>query len=204
MSFGKWLKEVRQKRGVTQKALAHACGVSNTYISRLEHELNHTKHGVPTRPALEIVDAIARSLDVSREEARVNAGYSASTPQHGFGQWLLEARIRRGLSQEKLAELCDVTAAYISLLEHEGKSKQASPVHASVAVVDKIARALEVPYEEARLAAGYVPPEMVVLATHELDIVRELRALPVGVQLDVEAEIEALYQRYTKVKELST
>lgn len=37
--FGRRLREIRQKRGVTQQALADVAGMSLTYISNMEHGL---------------------------------------------------------------------------------------------------------------------------------------------------------------------
>lgn len=202
MSFGKWLKEARRCRGLTQAALASACDVSDTYISRLENEHDRTKRGDPVRPALEIVDGLAGALGVSIEEARLVAGYAPAPPLVGFGVWLRDERLKRGMTQEELAELCGVTAAYISLLEHEVEGRErGAGYRASAGVIDKLARAIGVSYEEARAAAGYGPPEMIPLAAHEADLLKEFRALPLSVQLDVEAEVEALYRRHSKAKE---
>ncbi len=41
---------------------------------------------------------------------------------------------------------------------------------------------------------------MVARAAHEVDLIKELRALPPSVQADVGAEVEALYRRHAKDK----
>jgi transcriptional regulator with XRE-family HTH domain len=58
-SFGKWLRETRIKRDMTQAQLAQSIGVTHSYISHLEHGDFLTKEGTPTRPASALIDAIA-------------------------------------------------------------------------------------------------------------------------------------------------
>lgn len=86
MSFGTWLKPRRKQTGLTQKALAEAAnGVcTEQYISNLENKYDVGKGGEPTRPRLEIVDALASALAdaggldraVVQAEARLAAGYA--------------------------------------------------------------------------------------------------------------------------------
>ena len=193
-SFGQWLRGVRRARGLTQGKLARSCGVTKSYVSRLEHELDHTRDGDPVRPSPEVLDRMARALGVPEQVAREAAGHAPAPHRSLFGEWLLWARLGRGLTQEELAGLCDLSAAYVSLLERGGDGGRER--HPSPAVVDRLARALGAAYEEARGAAGYGPPEAVALAVHERELVEKFRALPAYVQLDVEAEIEALHRRH--------
>lgn len=53
--FGQRLREVRQKRNVTQQALADAAGMSLTYISNMEHGLKV--------PSLTTIIRLAVALD---------------------------------------------------------------------------------------------------------------------------------------------
>lgn len=73
--FGKWLRDTRIKCGMTQASLAQSVGVTGSYISHLEHGDFLTREGTPSRPAVEIIDAIAQALGVSSEEARLAAAY---------------------------------------------------------------------------------------------------------------------------------
>ena len=75
-SFGKWLRETRLRSGLSQEELAGHCGVTGSYISRLEHELDHTKSGAPIIPSVEVVDAMAGALGVGLTEVRLAAGYA--------------------------------------------------------------------------------------------------------------------------------
>ena len=160
--FGKWLKETRIKRGVTQALLAQSIGVTGSYISHLEHGDFLTKAGTPCRPAVALVDAMAQALGVPCEKARLAATYASpdQVPQITFGQWVRDARLKSGMSQKTLAQSIGVTDSYISLLEIQGlPTKQGSPIRPSLHLVDAIARTLGKSCEEARLAAGYAPPE---------------------------------------------
>jgi transcriptional regulator with XRE-family HTH domain len=157
--FGKWLRETRIKRGMTQAHLAQSSGVTGSYISHLEHGDFPTREGSPSRPAVAIVDAIADALGVSREEARLAATYASpdQVPQITFGQWLRKARRTRGMSQITLAKNIGVTGSFISLLEIGALTKQGLPIRPALHSVDAIARTLGTSCEEARLAAGYAP-----------------------------------------------
>ena len=47
--FGERLRELRRRKGVTQKQMAQAIGVSSAYLSALEHG----RRGIPTWPLLQ-------------------------------------------------------------------------------------------------------------------------------------------------------
>ncbi len=55
-SFGKVLRELRIKTGVSQEDFAHQCGLHRTYISQLERGLKS--------PSLKSISAMAAALDV--------------------------------------------------------------------------------------------------------------------------------------------
>jgi transcriptional regulator with XRE-family HTH domain len=139
--FGKWLKETRIKRGMTQASLAQSIGVTGSYISHLEHGDFLTKRGIPCRPAVALVDAMAQALGVPCEEARLAAAYASSDQvlQITFGQWVREERLKSGMSQKTLAQSIGVTDSYISLLEVHRASEQGSPIRPSLHLVDAIA-----------------------------------------------------------------
>lgn len=67
-----------------------------------------------------------------------------------FGKLLKDKRIKRGLTQDDLAELADniCTGSYISYLER----KLNSP---AIEIVDKLAEVLNIPRKRARDSAGY-------------------------------------------------
>lgn len=70
-----------------------------------------------------------------------------------FGAWLKEKRKASGMNRAELAEKSRVTRATISLYELD---KVEQPRKSQI---DKIAKALNVPVDEARRAAGYAAPE---------------------------------------------
>lgn len=75
-----------------------------------------------------------------------------------FGNWLATNRKRAGLTQEELGERAGCTRGYISALERGvTESKSQRPIRPDLALVDSIARALQVSQAEARIAAGYAP-----------------------------------------------
>lgn len=77
-----------------------------------------------------------------------------------FGDWLRRKRADVGLSQTELAERAGVSKQYISNLERNLRQPVSNEiVRPSMDVVDRLARALGVPLREARLAAGYAPPD---------------------------------------------
>ena len=78
--------------------------------------------------------------------------------ERSFGDWLRETRTRKGIGVRELAALVEgeCSASYISYLERNVYvSKNGKPTRPSESIVSALAGALEVPINEARLAAGY-------------------------------------------------
>ena len=83
LSFGPWLKQAREKRGLTALALAERAGYSHVTIHNIEHE----KKGVKR----ETVEALANALATDtmtdndrlrlRNEALLAAGFAPETPE---------------------------------------------------------------------------------------------------------------------------
>lgn len=62
------------------------------------------------------------------------------------------------LTQVQLAERVGISANYISALERdEPNARDGSPRRPRIDKIDRIAKALDCPLDEARLAAGYAP-----------------------------------------------
>ena len=77
-----------------------------------------------------------------------------------FGKWLHDWRERAGMKQVELARRLEVSPTYISNLERDiSPSAKTGRPQPSRDFVDRLAKALRVPIAEARLAAGYAPPE---------------------------------------------
>lgn len=105
-----------------------------------------------------------------------------------------------GLSQTELARRVGVSTTYIgNLMRDISPSSKSGKARPKIEVVDRIATQLQVSITEARLAAGYAPPqaeashsplsfEIEKLSLYYRDIPREC-------QLDVLALTEALWKR---------
>jgi transcriptional regulator with XRE-family HTH domain len=88
--------------------------------------------------------------------------YSEKNEKTSFGDWLREARVTRGLGVRELAAIVkdECSASYISYLERNVYSgKNGNPTRPSEPVVAALAKGLNMPLNEARLAAGYNPIE---------------------------------------------
>jgi len=55
--FGKTLSKIRQKKGLSQEALAHSLGLHRTYISQIERGLKS--------PSLKVIKKIASFFETS-------------------------------------------------------------------------------------------------------------------------------------------
>lgn len=76
----------------------------------------------------------------------------------GFGKWLAAKREEARLTQAQLAERSGISPNYVSALEREEPNAlDGSPRRPRIEKVDRMAKALGVSLDEARLAAGYAP-----------------------------------------------
>ncbi|MGI8542059.1 MAG: helix-turn-helix domain-containing protein [Aridibacter sp.] len=76
--------------------------------------------------------------------------------ENTFGKWLNEHRTNARLSQQALGDKTGMSKQYISVLERgEPHALTNKPVTPAVDIVDALAKALDRPIDEARLAAGY-------------------------------------------------
>jgi len=75
MSFGHYLKRLRQSKGLTQKELAELSGFSNAEISKIES-------GERKKPSPDLLKAVAPYLDVPYEVLMTKAGYLEKVINH--------------------------------------------------------------------------------------------------------------------------
>lgn len=61
MTLGEIVKEYREKMGLSQRKFAELSGLSYSYISQLEHNVN-SKNGQPITPSLVSIQQIAKAM----------------------------------------------------------------------------------------------------------------------------------------------
>ncbi len=71
MELGKLIKELRKKRGFTQRQLAQLAGISNSEVKRIED-------GVRKQPSQKVLKKLAKPLGIDYEELLKIAGYYIS------------------------------------------------------------------------------------------------------------------------------
>ncbi|MGB9866744.1 MAG: transcriptional repressor LexA [Bacillota bacterium] len=76
MSFGKYLKSLRERKGFSVRQLALLAGISNGYLSQVETGQRGT-------PSPEILKKLAKPLGVSYEELLRAAGYLSASDRAG-------------------------------------------------------------------------------------------------------------------------
>lgn len=104
MSFGERLRTARENKGMTQKALAEAVGVSQQYYGRFEKG-----EGEPNLKTLELMTVI---LEVSADHL-----ISGDDECKSSGDRLKRIRVARGMTQEKLATVLETGKTTVSNYE---------------------------------------------------------------------------------------
>ena len=109
---------IRQQRESAQKSirdLAKSAGVSNPYLSQIERGLR--------RPSAEILQQIARALEISSETLYVRAGILDGTPPAASS--VPEAIINdERLSNEQKASLLSVYRSFVGVAPESAPSEQ--------------------------------------------------------------------------------
>ena len=80
MSFGKLILTRRKALDLTQAQVAERVGVSVSYISALERAESFGKYERERKPSVEVVDKLAKALQIDGDELRVKAGYAPGQP----------------------------------------------------------------------------------------------------------------------------
>ena len=113
--------------------------------------------------------------------------------QETWGDYLKRSREAAGLTQRELARKSGVGYGSISQYETNFTGSGTSPIRPGEDVVEKLARALGVPLNEARKKAGYSPIET---AQDEFEAFRSyLAELPSETREDALAIIKTLHAR---------
>ena len=110
-SLGEYVREQRVANRLSLRQLADAAGVSNPYLSQIEHGLR--------RPSAEVLQSIAKALRISAENLYVRAGIFS----------LDEAEVRAvevsvladtGLTDRQKQALLDVYTSFRAVNTYEG------------------------------------------------------------------------------------
>jgi transcriptional regulator with XRE-family HTH domain len=109
--LGSFLKEQRQSAKLSLRQLSELAGVSNPYLSQIERGLK--------KPSAEILQQLARGLEVSAETLYVRAGILDERPAPAYeGPSVLEAIAKDpALSDRQRAVLVDVYQSFVGDLQ---------------------------------------------------------------------------------------
>lgn len=85
---------------------------------------------------------------------------SMESKPSSLGAWLREKRLAAGLSLQDVADRAGVSKQYVNTIEREVPHPESKgKPRPTQKVVDGLAKAVGAPIAEARLIAGYAPPE---------------------------------------------
>lgn len=113
-----------------------------------------------------------------------------------FGVWLFDKRRDQHLTQQELARLAGCTKQYISNLERNAPHPVTGALpKVSRKKLDDIAGALGVSLSEARLAAGYAPPERDQRDVGEARLLGYFKEMPQESRFYLEVIAEALWRK---------
>lgn len=107
MTFGEWLRERLNGRGMNNADLARLTELSPTYIGHLVRDFSPNTKSGRVRPSEETVDSIAKALGVPVDEARLAAGYAAvhETASHDLDGVFVSFDSASELTEEEKSEL---------------------------------------------------------------------------------------------------
>ncbi len=98
-----------------------------------------------------------------------------------FGTWLLEKRREKRLTQGQLGERAGLSTSYVSTIERGQRHSTTNAVpRPTEQTVEKLAAALGVDIDDARIAAGYLPKSMSITPTNAVEFIHALETLGVG------------------------
>jgi transcriptional regulator with XRE-family HTH domain len=99
-------------------------------------------------------------VQIDRSPAQIDGVFCTfMSDDYYFDRWLKEAREKRGWSGPELAERAHTTKQTVSQIERQQPHPvSGAPYRPSMAMVDKLARALGLSIGEARRAAGFAAP----------------------------------------------
>ena len=115
--LGAFLREQRQNAKLSLRQLSELAGVSNPYLSQIERGLK--------KPSAEILQQLARGLEVSAETLYVQAGILDEKPAPAYeGPSVLEAIAKDpALTDRQRAVLVEVYESFTQTTDHPTKEK---------------------------------------------------------------------------------
>ena len=149
--FGRLIRDLRFKAGLTLKALADLVGVDSSYLSKIEN-------GMLPPPSENVLSHLADVLKVDRDILFETAGIKTNHNENGndisadFGKKLKKLRLHSGMSQAELAANAGITPSYLSKMESGAKSPP------SKKVVSRLAWALKTDENKLLAAANKYKP----------------------------------------------
>jgi transcriptional regulator with XRE-family HTH domain len=97
-----------------------------------------------------------------------------------FGKWLSEKRQEARLTQQQLAKRAGISPNYVSALERdEPNTKDGLPRRPREDKVERIAKALRVSLDDALLAAGYAPTQLIGPPQNRKELIEALERIGV-------------------------
>jgi len=111
MTLGKALRAIRHEAGLTQKQLAEAAGIDQSYLSMIESDQR-------SNPGTRIIARLALSLQVSLDDLATRAGY---LPNHSRSDPLSERALRlfRQLPRWRQEDVLAQLELYLRLKEQQ-------------------------------------------------------------------------------------
>ena len=139
-NFGTFLKQTREKRGLTVQELATLCSLTPRNISKVEDSL--------VTPRDMTVAKLAKFFHFDLEEALKATGYLHDNTSE-LARLLMLARLKKGLSKTELAKKCDLSVSKLCDIE---LSKNIRPF---LDTLEKLAVALDLDASLLREVTGY-------------------------------------------------
>ena len=129
--LGAFLREQRQAAQLSLRQLSDLAGVSNPYLSQIERGLK--------KPSAEILQQLARGLQVSAESLYVHAGFLDATPEPPGRSRVLEAiAVDTALTPRQRAVLADVYQSFVGPVRRDdGRQDDDRPAARSEAGTDR-------------------------------------------------------------------
>jgi transcriptional regulator with XRE-family HTH domain len=106
-SLGEYLREQRTSARLSLRQLAALAGVSNPYLSQIERGVK--------KPSAEILQQLAKGLQISSESLYVKAGFLDEHTVHGHRPWDVEAAViaDTALTDRQKATLVDIYRSFV-------------------------------------------------------------------------------------------